>query len=221
MAYGEYGGGIGDTRVFDVRIKLKLPGGFAQFGFSLRDVALQGQTAAECAAHVHANMQTPIQGILTTADALLDVDVRRLGTQEGGSVSFGSAVGALNAVAAERTPSMLAVVVTFKSEIRARYGGGRMFLPVRYEPWIDGDSLSTAGVTSLQAFLDAIQTEYMQGTGSGEFRLVTAHPALAAGRPSTSPTPLPAVPARWYDVQSMRLNTVLTSLKSRRAGVGT
>lgn len=213
--------GTGSASLFRVKLTMVLGASRCQMGFTLRDVAFQGQTAQTAAAEIHTRLQTPLQGILTSADSLVDVDVTHLQEKTGSSVSFGTAVGALNAVAQERQPAFLACVASFKSGFRTRYGTGRMFIPIRYEPWVEGDTLSTAGRTSIEAFLDVLRTNYVGSGVQGEFRLVNAHETLPAARPSKSETPLPEVPAQWYDVESIRLETRLTALRSRRMGVGT
>ena len=78
----------------------------------------------------------------------------------------------------------------------------------------------TGGLAAFTAFVDALTATYVGASTGQEWILVNSHPALLAGRPNGTRPSVAAVPASWYDVTSIRLNTQVGSLRSRKQGVG-
>lgn len=220
MATGPWGG-AGNRSIFDVKVQFNLATSRCQFGFTVRDVEGGTPTAQAVIDAVHPWVTTHIKPMLYPVDAVVGVDVVNPATKIGSSYTFANGAGTIGQVAAARVPSLLAVVVSMKGEMRTRYGQGRFFLPVRDEAFIEGETLSGTAVTAYNAALASLEGLFIGDTATTGFRLVNAHKLLPGDRPHTAGEPLPEVPATWYDVVSLRLNTTITALRSRRAGVGT
>ena len=114
-------------------------------------------------------------------------------------------------------PSYVTAPLSLKGELRRRYGRGGMLLPVRTDEWVDQDTLTAGGQAAYGGFITAMTTSFM---GSGTYRLINAHSVIPP-KAATPTTPArPEVPASWTDVTSIRLNTTVSFLRSRKVGVG-
>jgi hypothetical protein len=114
----------------------------------------------------------------------------------------------------------MAANVALKSEIRKRYGQGRMFLPVSAERFVGGNILLEPGILTIQAFITKLVDNFIGSAVGHDLHLVNAHGILPQiGSPEVG-TGHAEIPRSWYDVTSLRLNTQVTMLRSRKAGVG-
>lgn len=210
MATGSWGGS-GDTRVFRVNVLFKKALQNCQTGFHIRDVGVNTLDPEDVADEAFTWATTQFIKTLHLVDDLIGVDVTNLATKEGFSKS---ASGVHGTNTGEAAPSFLMVPVSLKGSIRRRYGNGRMLWPVSSELFIAQNVLHPDGVTVFQTVIDDFVSRFMEGPLFGTMRLVHLHGPLA---------PLgarPAVPATWYDITSVRLNTSLSSLRRRKVGVG-
>lgn len=218
MARGTWGG-VGDRHPYKVNIKWTAGTSVQQTGFHMRATGAEIGAAQEVADEVADFVNDSFRTILTTDNRILGVDVVDMVSFEGGTVSPANLAGSIAYGEAGSTPDFIAVTTALKSELRTRYGQGRMFLPIIGEYMIDRNRLSAAGAAAIQGVIDAMVERY---TGGGVFgyRMVNVHGAIDA-RPATPSRPIrPAIPPSWYDVVSLRLNTNVTALKSRKSGVG-
>jgi hypothetical protein len=117
-------------------------------------------------------------------------------------------------------PDFTMVPIAFKSGFRKRIGQGRMLFPVRASGFVSGNVLSAQAIGFFNTFITAVRDAYGPATIANEFRLITAHPLLPASRPHKSGAALPEIPAEWYDVETIGLVRTLSSLRSRKVGVG-
>lgn len=219
MARGTWGGAT-DPNIFAVRILFMMGTSLCQTGFKLRDVGVQDNTAQEVADEVSTQLLAGFRGLLKETDSVRGIDVLKMGTDEGGWTPAPVGTGTYTTSAIASMPDFTAVNVSLKSEIRKRYGQGRMFLPMVNEENVNGNVLAASGVTRIQTFIDLITAHFTGDPVTHDLLLVNAHPLLPA-RPSTSSVVgRPEIPASWYDVVSLRINQVVTSLRSRKAGVG-
>jgi len=220
MARGTWGGAL-DPNIFKVTIRFRLGTQKCQTGFKLRDVGIDDNSEQDVADEVYAQLQAEFRGLLHQSDdALESIDAQIMGRDTGyslpatltdGTLGFGNDVG---------EPTFMATVVALKSEIRKRYGQGRMFLPTVSEASVDSDVLSAAGQAIYNTFITKVTDHFTGDEVTHDLLLVNAHPLLPAHtNPNTGRT-RPEIPASWYDVLSLRLNTVVTSLRSRKVGVG-
>lgn len=215
---GTWGSGVGDWRPYAVKISWKAGVNVLQTGFHLRAATLEIGSPEEVATEVQAFVDEAFKTILSDQDQILGVDVVNLVTKEGFSTSppglFGTMANNPNYL-----PSFVAAVVSLKGELRTRYGQGRMFYPVRLESATGIEVITASGAIAIQAVIDEMATRWIGNAVTG-YNLVNLHGVLPA-RPATPSSPIrPEIPASWYDVTSMRLNTNLTFLRSRKAGVG-
>lgn len=219
MARGTWGG-AGDPNVFRVIIRFLLGSQHCQTGFHLRDVAINDNTEQEVADEVRAQLWGPFRNMLYDSDTLEDVEAQILG-QDTGAVAAGAAqAGTIAFNADQMLPSFVSCNIVLKSEIRKRYGQGRMFVPMRKESQISGDNVSAEGLVFVNDLITAMTDHFTGDPVTHDLLLVNAHGILPARPPVGSSPGRPEIPASWYDVVSVRANSIATSLRSRKVGVG-
>lgn len=218
MADGQWGGTF-DTRPIRVKVMFKLLQENCQTGFYLRRTGASFAALQDIADDVAEWAETSFRTLLMPADTLVGVDVVDIQSKDGALHPFVNLPG-LQGDAAGALPSFCTVPVIMKSAKRARYGQGRMLWPIRQEGETFQNNITAAAVTRYQAVIDALGEKYMQGDITGSLQLINVHGPLAAGRGENPGSTAPAVPASWYDVTSIRLNTIVGSLRSRKTGIG-
>lgn len=210
MASGEWGGAF-QQRVFRANIQFRHGGQNCQTGFHIRDVGINTLSPEDVANEVADFATTDFIQILHQTDQVVGIDVMNLVTSEGFAISPANAVGAKLGTPC---PSFLQLPVSIKGNLRKRYGNGRMLWPVYNIESMTGNVLVPAAVTAFQGVITAMTTRFMSDGVGATMRLVHLHGALPAVGTR------PAIPAQWYDATSLRLATVVSSLRRRKAGVG-
>lgn len=209
---------------YEVKTTFRIGLSLCQFGWGMRGTTGSADVAQSILESVRDFQMQNLRPLLAPFDQMVSVDVLNVREKTGVSHDFGNIGGTSDAQLAWSHPSMLAVVVSLRSGYRTRLGTGRFFFPVRQESQVSGDVLSDSGRQGIQAYVTALAAEYIGVNPVIGARLANFHPALPErprqGKSSTGKPPLPAVAAQWYDVESLRLNTIVTALRSRRAGVG-
>lgn len=219
MARGTYGGAL-DPNLFKVNLLFLMGTSKCQTGFKLRDVAVQDNSPQDVADQCLTLLQDPMRALLGQTDSFIGIDVLKIGTDEGAWAPSTVLPGARIVGGGAEQPNFMSINVALKSEIRKRYGQGRMFLPTVHQDDVDGNVLSTSGLTWPTSFVTVLQDNFMGDPATHDLILVNSHPALPQiGAPGT-PGYRAALPPSWYDVVSIRINAVVTSLRSRKAGVG-
>lgn len=219
MARGTWGGTT-DPHIFKCDIHFIRSGQHCQTGFHLRDVAINDNTEQEVADQVRTVLWSPFRTLLATTDTVDFVTAKILG-QDTGAVAAGNAeAGTSSADAGQQVPSFMCALVTLKSEIRKRYGQGRMFFPVVAESQIDTNNASSILIGGMTTIINAINDNFTGDPVTHDLILVNAHGVLPPRAPTAHSPGRPEIPASWYDVVSVRLNTQLTALRSRKVGVG-
>jgi len=218
MSRGTWGGTL-DPSIFKVTLRFKLGSSFCQTGFKVRDVATNDNTAQEVADECATQLEAPFKTLLKPTDSFEGIDVIKMGTEEGGWHPFSPTAGLFSFGDAEEIPHFMCANIALKSEIRKRYGQGRMFLPLVSDSLVDGNILTAGGVTRMNIFLTPLQDHFTNPL-TNDLVLVNAHPALPQRAAPGAPDYRPAIPASWYDVVSVRINNVATFLRSRKVGVG-
>lgn len=219
MPRGTWGGAL-DPHIFKVNIRFYMGASKCQTGFKLRDVGVNDNSAQDVADQVDTVLTTAFRGILGTNDGVEGIDVTVLGSEEGGWHPVTTQTGTHTFTAGEEEPNYMAACVQLKSEIRKRYGQGRFFLPICSEDSVSGNILSTGGITRVQSIIDPITSNFTGDPVTHDLILVNAHPLLPARGAVGTPGYRPEIPASWYDVVSLRMNNLVTMLRSRKAGVG-
>lgn len=219
MATGTWGPD-GDAEPLNVRISFRLGTSVCQTGFKLRDSSLTPVNEQDCAEDVQAWVESAFRNIFGPLDLFLGVDVVNMVSGAGGSVSFGNIVGTQSMTPAQTLPSYVMVPLTFKSSLRRRYGQGRMFIPVRNEGFVEADVLTAGGVTGYQSVIDTLTARYLGSGASSDYTLINVHGQIPPKLATPTTPARPAVPPSWYDVQTVRLNSVVSFVRSRKQGVG-
>jgi hypothetical protein len=210
MAQGTWGSGLGST-IFRCNIQFQHSGQKCQTGFHLRDVGVAGQSPADVADAVADWATTQFIKCLHTSGRLTGIDVQNLLTNTGHSISPSNLAGTQGGVVA---PGFLTVPVSLKGELRKRYGSGRMLWPVPNVDSVEGNIVTPAMVTFYDTVITDLVDRFIGNAITTDLQLCHAHKAMPANGDR------PALPASWYDVTSVRLNTSVSSLKRRKAGVG-
>jgi hypothetical protein len=219
MARGSWGG-ITDPNVFRCTIRFRLGVSKCQTRFHLRDVAFNDNSEQEVAEQMQTVLRSAFRGILSDADAIESWDAAILGQDTGYSLPETTGTGTTGHNIATEAPDFMAAVVSLKSEIRKRYGQGRMFWPIFAENMIDENVLSSVGISVLTSLVTAFTDNFTGDPVTHDLLLVNAHGLIPAHGTIGTPGYHPDIPPAWYDVLSLRLNTVVTALRSRKAGVG-
>lgn len=219
MARGTWGG-LTDPNIFLVRLLFLKGTSKCQTQFKLRDVAVQDQSAQDVADEVNTQLTTAFRFLLTPRDTFQGVDVLKLGTEEGAWQPAGAGAGTKNATTLQELPNFMAANLTLKSEIRKRYGQGRMFLPLVDETCVDVNTINSDGINLFNGFTQLMEQHFMGDPVTHDLLLVNAHPAFAGRGTQGQPGYIAPRVASWYDVVSLRLNLIATMLRSRKAGVG-
>jgi hypothetical protein len=219
MARGTWGGTL-DPHIFKCTIRFLLGTQQCQTGFHVRDVGIQDNSEQDVANEIQTQLQGPMLTLLGPNDSVTGFDARILGQDTGASVQGGGGPGQQQINTAETVPTFMSACVALKSEIRKRYGQGRMFLPCVSEGFIDGDIINTNGINNFNVFIQAMTDHFTGDPVTHDLLLVNAHGVLPPRPPSGSYPGRAEIPAMWYDVLSLRLNTIVTSLRSRKVGIG-
>jgi hypothetical protein len=219
MARGTWGGAL-DPNIFRCTIRFRLGVSKCQTRFHVRDVGIQGQTEQDVAEEMQTQLLTPFRGLLSDADAIESWEAAKLGGDTGYSLPETGGTGTTGHNVTTEAPDFMAAVVSLKSEIRKRYGQGRMFWPIFAENMIDENVLSTIGVNVLTTLVTAFTDHFTGDPVTHDLLMVNAHGLIPQHGAPGLPGYHPEIPPSWYDVLSLRLNTVVTSLRSRKAGVG-
>lgn len=222
MARGTWGG-VTDPHVWRVNFRFTLASSHAQFGFFLRDRVLNDNTSQDVVDEVLAQLDLPFRSLLSPQDVLESIDAVMLGTEDGATLVRTPAQGQGGSTVTSdgKLPNFVAANVSLKSEIRKRYGQGRFYLPVVNEQHVTQNLLNNDGVTAINGFITPLVDHFGVGTLSNDLILCNAHPAKPQRLTPGVPGYRPALPASWYDVVSVRVNTEVTMLRSRKISVGT
>jgi hypothetical protein len=219
MARGTWGGAL-DPNIFKVNLLFLLGTSKCQTGFKLRDYGVQDNDPQEVADTVRTTIGDTFRGVLAQTDSFLGVDVLKLGTDEGAWSPQTTQTGGEAVDAASEEPNFVCCNIALKSEVRKRYGQGRMFIPIVNEAFVSGNVLSATGVSAMQGLVTAIQNNFTGSGATHDLLLVNAHDILPAIGAVGTPGYRAEIPRSWYDVVSIRINSIVTALHSRKAGVG-
>ena len=218
MARGEWGGTL-ETKPWQCKISWLVGLSQQQTGFHLRATALAFPSPTDVANEVADFANESFRTILANSDKLLGVDVVNMVTGEGGSVSFSNVMGTV-AATTFRPPSYVTANATLKGELRRRYGQGGMRLPVAAESFTNDDVLNSTGLAALQGMIDEMTSRYIDGGVMPSYVLCNVHGVLPPKAATPKRPARPEIPASWYDVTSIRLNSAVSFLRSRKQGVG-
>lgn len=211
---------VGAPTLFKVAIRYKVGDTLNQTGFKLRDLAVNDNDVGDVVDAVVPWVHNSFRTLLHQGDEVIAVDVLEMFSENGIEHLFNGEFGTSNLPGTAQLPNFLAANIAMKTSKRKRYGQGRMFWPLRNENWIDMEKINATGIGAFQGAIDALVAAFSGSVLTHDLSLVNTHPILAA-RAATATTPArPEIPAKWYDVETIKLNTVVTGLRSRKLGIG-
>jgi hypothetical protein len=219
MARGEIGG-VGSPNIFKCSIRTRIENQLVQTGFKVRDVAVQDNDPSEVGAVVKSWVDDHYKALFLVTDDILAVDVLKMGTDEGWTYEYSNVHGTASLTTGTWHAPFICANISLKTQLRKRYGQGRMFWPVRFENYTDGGVLNATCIAGFQGVIDALTTAFTGSTTTHDLLLVNTHGVLPPKAATASSPARPEIPASWYDVESVKLNTYITTLRSRKAGIG-
>lgn len=211
-------GGIADPKVVRMKIQWQQGTSKCQTGFHLRAGTLELADAENAVSEVVDWVTVNFRTLLMDTDTLMSVDGMLLDDNTGFTHAFANVKGTIPA-GTQILPGFVTAVVNAKGELRRKYGQGRMLWPVRSDGYVDGDTMSAGGQAAYQGVVTALADKFVGDPLLKEYVLVNAHAAKDA-HTNVGGTVRPAIPASWYDVTALQLNTSVSMLESRKAGRG-
>lgn len=203
--------GVVDTlsRVFRITVMMSCRLQQMQFSYHLRDVGVPTSTAEDAHADAKAWLNTIYRPALSADVAITRLAVERL--VEGSY--FAEDFAALNGSGSQQQLiTSQALCISLKSNLRSRHANGRMFWPASGAP--SNDRASGPGFDTIVTAAAATATRW---TGSA---LLTNRKLVVVGAGIADPATGVLGPPRWTDVETIRVNPVITNLRSRKVGVG-
>lgn len=197
------------NRVYRITTRMAIRQQQIQTSFHLRDVGVPLTTAEDAFNSAEGWLNTIFRPAVSSSVSILRLEAERLNDREYYAEDFSAVTGALSI---PQNNTMFATAVSLKSTSRARFANGRMFWPVAEQNGTDG--IGGGNLAALLAAAAAMQSRYVGATLFDQFELVV----VGAGVPAGAGTP--AGPPRWTSVATVRVNPILTALRSRKVGVG-
>lgn len=213
-------GAVDAPNIFKVTFRFNLFDSQCQTGFKVRDLALNDNTVQNVLDVFDPWFLTNFRPLLNQADRLVALDVVKMGTEEGLEKIYNGIAGSRINGGTSIPPAFLAANISMKTQLRKRYGQGRMFWPLRDDNLFDGDKLNGAGVAAIQSVVDALLALTTGSVLTHDLRLVNTHGTLPPKAATPSRPARPEIPPSWYDVDTVRVNEPVTALRSRKIGIG-
>ena len=207
MAVGEVNATVNVYR-FSIFMRIRLQN--IQTAFYVRDPAGTTTTAAAAVTHLRTWIESQFQQCLSNDVAIMKVQAEELTTGDFNQHTYGN--GLPGAYITPMISSMLSTCIRISSTARRRWQIGRMFWPVSSAPV--ADALQTESRTRLVNATNALLT---RTTGITPPPLVQL--CVVSGlRPSVL---VPGTQVRYFtDANTLTILDTVTSLRSRRSGVG-
>lgn len=197
------------NRVFRVTVGMGCRGQRLQTSFHVRDFGIPNATVESIHGEIKPWVLAAFRAAMPNDLAIQRLEVQRLIENSYFAEDFIGIAGTTNG---GMTTSFMASCVTLKSNLRSRHANGRMFWPFA------GTAVNDAATGSVLANLNLAAADMLTRWGGviivGEAKLVVV------GKPLLGGTPSEANPPRWTDVEQVRVNPIVSALRSRKAGVG-
>lgn len=197
------------NRVFRVTYRMSVRNQQIQTGFHLRDVLIPNQTAEDCANVAESFWNTNFKPALSSDVTLQRVEVQRVNDADYFAKEQTGNVGTLGL---SLQSTSFALAVTLKSTSRRRNRNGRFFWPAAGS-WAN-DTIAGSALNTINAAAAAMVTAWVGLVIVGDFALVVV------GKAGVLDTGIPLNAKIWTDVISVKVNPVVSSLRSRKVGVG-
>lgn len=203
--------GIVDTLnlVYKFQVFMSIRGSTMQTNFHCRDVLVPNTNPESAHNEVKPWVLGAFRNQLGRNIQITRFATTRLNDGEYFQEDFTATPGLYNV---DTTSSMLALSVALKSNSRSRRANGRMFWPYAGPP--EADRAQQGTIDSMNLAAADLLTRFGGLIVVGQMKIV-----VVGQNPLQVPNG-PALPKQWTDVTAIRVNPVVTSLRSRRAGVG-
>lgn len=196
-------------RVFKIIVMMECRLQQIQFSFHLRDTGVPTSTAQNAHDDALEWLNTIYRPCLSSQVAVKRLSAERLITKEYHQTEFAALTG-LYGEAQKLTTN--ALCISLKSNLRSRHANGRMFWPLGSDPINDRANESGFNVIATAAAATAARWTGIAALTNRKLVVV------GAGAPDPV-TGAPGAP-RWTDVETVKVNPVVTNLRSRKVGVG-
>jgi len=197
------------NRVFRCTTFMSCRGTVMQTSLHLRDTAIPNATAESIHAEYKPWVLGTFLGTLSKQVKIERIAVERLLDGEYYEETIINTVGTQND---DMAATFLALAVTFKSTSRKRWANNRAFWP--YTGPVSNDLSVPGQLGAAQAAAADLMSKFGGVILIGDGKLV------AVGAPE-NPGPVNASnPPRWTDVEQVRVNPIVSTMRSRKSGVG-
>lgn len=201
------------NRVFKVQLFMTVRTNKIQTQWHLRDAGAPTSTVEDVLADSKNFLSTELAFALPTQCVINRLSVTRLIENDYAQFDY---VGAAGARTDAMASTMLAALVSLKSAYRDRGANGRMFWPAPGAP--QNDVHDGPILTALSLAAQKMQDRYCGTPLLSLRKLVVVSYPKKVGEPPQFPVPMP--PTRWADVDTIRVSPLVTSVRSRKQGVG-
>lgn len=197
------------NRVFRVTYRWQIRQQQIQTSLAFRDVLVPNMTAELLATNQLAFYNTSMKTALGRDLSLTRVEVQRIGDPDYFQIEQ---VGNIGLMAVDSLVTSQCLSIALKSSSRRRNRNGRMFWPL--SGGFAADVVSGTQLTNLNTMAAALTSTYTGLVIIGDFQLVVLGKATSKDTGITPGTPI------WTDVTAIRVNPVITNLRSRKVGIG-
>jgi hypothetical protein len=197
------------NRVFRITHKMVIRQQHMQFSYHLRDALIPNMTSEDAFNDAEAFMNASLLPAFSAQVTFERLEAERLITKEFFAKDYVNKTGAVQG--AFRS-TMLCTCVSLKSASRSRHRNGRMFWPAHGD--LNNDVLDGPVLQGFTTAAAAMAAKWVGQVIVGNFNVVVV------GRLAPAQVGLPFGPPFWTDVTTIRVNPIVSALRSRKVGVG-
>lgn len=197
------------TQVYKVTFRFLIRNQQIQTGFNLVDVGIPGESAASCLSNVVAFYGSKMRQALSNEVLLQRISAERWLEGSYAAEEFVNQPGTLNL---PMQSTFNALAISIRSSSRSRIANGRFFWPCAGS-WANDTVGGSQLATATQMVAD-IADQYLGNPLFDNFHIGTVH------RPAKDDAGQPIGVHRWTEASALRLNPLVTALRSRKVGVG-
>lgn len=198
------------TQVYRVTFKMLIRNQQIQTGFNLVDVGIPNESAQSCLENVRDFYLAKMRPALSNEIFLQRIEVERWLEGSFFAQDFVGQNGSLN-LPMQSTYSCLAIAV--RSNQRKRIANGRFFWPCAGS-WAN-DTVGGAQLAAATQMVADLTDQYLGNPLFDRFRIGTVHRPV-----KDKVTGLPIGVHKWTEATALRLNPVVSALRTRKVGVG-
>lgn len=204
-------GAVADNRVFKCSVQMTVLQQQIQTGFHLRDVGLDNMDAGEVVTALEAWLNDEFKTIQPPALRFDRVEATELTSKQYAMKEFSGLVGTGNFTVGTTFTSLL---VSLRTASRQRHMNGRMYWPWIMAGGVESGVLGSGVQAVATAAVDDFANRFTGSALTHDLRCVV----VSTPRPLTANRP--AILHEWHDVETVKINPVISVQRRRKIGVG-